>query len=106
MQLPERNQKLIQLFASQDLALPSNNNVVDIYTSAKKLFDDMLKEADAGVFGMKMYPHIDKYETAYLAMKTLIGKLRGEIDPVTAYCPVPILIPCSGANTLKYPTKR
>ena len=46
LQLPERNQKLIQLFASQDLALPSNNNVVDIYTSAKKLFDDMLKEID------------------------------------------------------------
>ncbi len=66
---------------------------------------EMLREADAGVFGMKQYPHIDKYETAYLAMKTLIGKLRGEVDPVTAYCPVPILIPCSGANTLKYPMK-
>lgn len=66
---------------------------------------EMLQEADAGVFGMKQYPHNDKFETAYLAMKTLIAKLRGEVDPVTAYCPVPILIPCSGASTLKLPMK-
>ena len=65
----------------------------------------MIKEADAGVFGMKQYPHIDKYETGYLAMKTLIKKIRGEVDPVTAYCPIPMLIPCSIANTLQYPMK-
>ena len=57
LQLPERNQKLIQLFASQDLALPSNNNVVDIYTSARKLFDDMLKEIDEA----KQHIHISTY---------------------------------------------
>ena len=66
---------------------------------------DMLKEADAGVFGMKQYLHIDKFETGFLAMKTLIRKLRGETDPVTAWCPVPMLIPCSAANTLRYPMK-
>ncbi|MBR0140135.1 MAG: M81 family metallopeptidase [Firmicutes bacterium] len=67
--------------------------------------DDMLKEADAGVFGMKMYPHIDKYETGYLAMKTLIGKLRGEVEPVTAYRPIPMLISCCNACTLEPPMK-
>ena len=65
----------------------------------------LLKEADAGVFGMKQYPHIDKFETGHLAMQTLIRKIRGEIDPVTAFCPVPILIPCSVANTLREPMK-
>ena len=65
----------------------------------------MLREADAGVFGMKQYPHIDKFETGHLAMQTLIRKIRGEIDPVTAFCPVPLLIPCSVANTLRPPMK-
>ena len=61
--------------------------------------DDMLKEADAGVFGMKMYPHIDKFETGYLAMKTLIAKIRGEVKPVTAYCPIPMFVSCCIACT-------
>ena len=65
----------------------------------------MLQEADAGVFGMKQYPHIDKFETGHLAMQTLIRKIRGEEDPVTAFCPVPMLIPCSAANTLRPPMK-
>ncbi len=65
----------------------------------------MLEEADAGVFGMKQYPHVDKFETGHLAMQTLIRKIRGEEDPVTAFCPVPLLIPCSAANTLRPPMK-
>ncbi len=65
----------------------------------------MIREADAGVFGMKQYPHIDKFETGHLAMQTLIRKIRGEVEPVTAYCPVPMLIPCSVANTLRFPMK-
>ncbi len=65
----------------------------------------MLEEADAGVFGMKQYPHIDKFETGHLAMQTLIRKIRGEVDPVTAFCPIPLLIPCSVANTLRPPMK-
>ncbi len=67
--------------------------------------DDMLKEADAGVFGMKMYPHIDKFETGYLAMKTLIAKIRGEVKPVTAYCPIPMFVSCCIACTLEPPMK-
>ena len=66
---------------------------------------EMLEEADAGVFGMKQYPHIDKFETGHLAMQTLIRKIRGQEDPVTAFCPLPRLIPCSVANTLRPPMK-
>ena len=74
----------------------------DLHANIKQA---MIDRADAGLFGMKQYPHIDKYETGYLAMQTLIRKIRGEEEPVTAVCPLPLLIPCSVANTLRFPMK-
>ncbi len=40
--LPESNRMLIRLFANQELALPTSDNDVKIYSSASRLFDDML----------------------------------------------------------------
>ncbi|WP_081709542.1 M81 family metallopeptidase [Mesorhizobium erdmanii] len=49
-------------------------------------------ELSNGLFGCKLYPHTDMAEAGYLAMKTLIGMLRGEVPPQTALVQLPLLV--------------
>ncbi len=51
--------------------------------------------------GYKTYPHIDMYETGYLAGSILVDSLKGNVNPVMAWQSTPIL-----AHTLKMDTKK
>lgn len=46
----------------------------------------------SGLFGVKNYPHTDENPAGYLAMKTLIRTIRGEIKPRMALCRLPLMI--------------
>ncbi len=63
---------------------------------------EMLDAADA-VFGVKTYPHVDFYETGYLAADTLLRTLAGEIKPSVAWVPLPMLVPEAFSTTLYGP---
>ncbi|MBQ3075011.1 MAG: M81 family metallopeptidase [Clostridia bacterium] len=52
-----------------------------------------------GVFGIRKYPHTDKFEAGYLAMKTLCQILRGEVETETFIEHLPLAIPISTGMT-------
>ncbi len=61
--------------------------------------EDIVNNCDV-IVGYKTYPHIDMYETGYLAGSILLKSLKQEINPVMAWINQPIL-----AHTLKMDTK-
>ena len=66
------------------------------------LHGNITKEMTAladGLFGIQKYPHTDKEQAGYLAMKTLARVLRGEIQVETAVQPLPLLVPISTGMT-------
>lgn len=60
----------------------------------------MLAVSDA-IFGVKTYPHVDFYETGYLAADTLLGMLEGTRKPAVAWVRLPMLIPEAFSTTLQ-----
>ena len=52
-----------------------------------------------GVFGIRKYPHTDKFEAGYLAMKVLCQILRGEVETETYVEHLPLAIPISTGMT-------
>ena len=52
-----------------------------------------------GVFGIRKYPHTDKFQAGYLAMKTLCEILRGELETETSIEHLPLAIPISTGTT-------
>lgn len=58
-----------------------------------------------GLFGIKEYPHIDMAEAGYLAMKSLVGKIRGKVDPRTALVRLPALLAPSMNSTFLEPMR-
>lgn len=52
-----------------------------------------------GIFGIRKYPHTDKADVSYLAMKTLAKVMRGEINIETKIVHLPLLIPISAGLT-------
>lgn len=56
-----------------------------------------------GLFGIRKYPHLDKFDASYLAMKTLIRIIRGEVETETAVEHIPLLIPISAGLTANEP---
>ena len=58
--------------------------------------EDMVRLSN-GLFGIKQYPHIDMAEAGYLAMKTLIRMIRGEVHPETALVHIPMFTNCCNA---------
>ncbi len=56
-------------------------------------------ELTNGVFGIRKYPHTDKFEAGYLAMKTLCAILRGEVETETHIEHLPLAIPISTGMT-------
>ncbi|WP_298069747.1 M81 family metallopeptidase [uncultured Mailhella sp.] len=66
--------------------------------------DDMVRLSD-GLFGLKEYPHVDMADAGYLAMKSLIRILRGEIHPETAVAHIPMFTNLCNANTFDMPMR-
>lgn len=66
--------------------------------------EDMVRLSN-GLFGIKQYPHIDMAEAGYLAMKTLIGIIRGQCHPETALVHIPMFTNCCNACTFHDPMK-
>ncbi len=54
------------------------------------LYDEIIANATV-VAGYRTYPHIDTYETAWLAGEILLRAIRGEVRPVMAWGNVPML---------------
>ncbi len=52
-----------------------------------------------GLFGIRKYPHTDKDQSGYLAMKTLAKILRENIQVETVVEPLPLLVPISTGMT-------
>jgi len=53
-----------------------------------------------GLFGIKTVPHVDCEAAGYLAAKTLVATVRGEVKPRMALCRLPLLIPATTGFTL------
>ncbi len=66
--------------------------------------EDMVRLSN-GLFGIKQYPHIDMAEAGYLAMKTLLGIIRGQCHPETALVHIPMFTNCCNACTFHDPMK-
>lgn len=56
-----------------------------------------------GIFGIRKYPHTDKADVSYLAMKTLAKVMRGELRIETKIVHLPLLIPISAGMTDNLP---
>lgn len=56
-----------------------------------------------GLFVIKENPHTDMADAGYLAVKTLIRTVRGEVKPVMTLEPIPILLPSTTTSTLLKP---
>lgn len=56
-----------------------------------------------GLFGIRKYPHVDKAEASYLAMKSLCRIMRGEVETETVVEHLPLLIPISTGLTANPP---
>ena len=54
------------------------------------LYDEILANATV-VAGYRTYPHIDTYETAWLAGEILLRAIRGQVRPVMAWGNMPML---------------
>lgn len=52
-----------------------------------------------GIFGIRKYPHTDKADISYLAMKTLARVMRKEIQIETKIVHLPLLIPIAAGLT-------
>jgi len=58
-----------------------------------------------GLFVIKENPHIDKDRAAFLATKTLIRKIQGEVNPVMTLVYLPLLFPHTTNSTYLNPMK-
>ena len=56
-----------------------------------------------GIFGIRKYPHTDKADISYLAMKTLARIMRGEVEIESKIVHLPLLIPISAGMTANAP---
>lgn len=63
---------------------------------------EMIELSD-GLFVIKEYPHTDMAEAAYLATKTLIRTIRGEVKPVMTLEILPIILPNTTTTTIEPP---
>lgn len=63
---------------------------------------EMIELSD-GLFVIKEYPHTDMAEAAYLATKTLIRTIQGEIKPVMTLEILPIILPNTTTTTIEPP---
>lgn len=62
---------------------------LDLHTN---LSTEMMELCNAFV-GYKHYPHIDTPETGAKAMEILVGMIKGEINPTSAYVKAPLIAP-------------
>lgn len=58
-------------------------------------------ELSDGLFVIKEYPHTDMNEAGYLATKTLIRTVRGEVKPVMTLEILPIILPNTTTTTIE-----
>ncbi len=56
-----------------------------------------------GIFGIRKYPHTDKADISYIAMKTLAKLMRKEIAIETKIVHLPLLIPIASGMTANEP---
>ena len=68
------------------------------------LYDEIIANATV-VTGYRTYPHIDTYETAWLAGEILLRAIRGEVRPVMAWGNVPMLPHVMRQGTDDHPNK-
>jgi microcystin degradation protein MlrC len=68
---------------------------LDLHANVTK---QMISHCDV-IAGYSTYPHVDMYETGVRAANTFIKFLRGEVNPIMTFQPIPIL-----AQTLKMNT--
>jgi microcystin degradation protein MlrC len=68
------------------------------------LYDEIIANATV-VAGYRTYPHVDAYETAWLAGEILLRAIRGEVRPVMAWGNVPVLPHVMRQGTDDHPNK-
>ena len=56
-----------------------------------------------GIFGIRNYPHTDKADISYIAMKTLAKLMRKELEIETKIIHLPLLIPIAAGLTANAP---
>lgn len=64
---------------------------------------DEMAELTQGLFGIRKYPHTDKADASYLAMKTLARILKDGLKTETKVVHLPMLLPISAGQTAKPP---
>jgi microcystin degradation protein MlrC len=55
------------------------------------------------IAGYHTYPHVDMFETGQKAARILVKTVRGEVQPVTAYRKLPLIIPPENCSTHRGP---
>ena len=68
------------------------------------LSHDMVNLSD-GLYGIKTVPHIDCEDAGYIAAKSLIRQIRGELNPKMYLKRIPLLIPATTGRTVSGPGK-
>lgn len=82
--------------------LPEGIPVMSALDLHANLSKEMLELSD-GLFGGYDYPHIDFFDTGYLALKTLVNTINNKVKPVMSLKHIPLLLPLSGGYTLREP---
>jgi len=59
-----------------------------------------------GMFGIKQYPHTDKFEAGQLAMECLANLIEKKASYYTAHVKLPLLVPAPLGNTYTGPMKK
>ncbi|WP_100066127.1 M81 family metallopeptidase [Miniphocaeibacter massiliensis] len=82
--------------------LPDNIPIMSALDLHANVSKEMVELSD-GLFGGYEYPHIDFFNTGYLAMKTLISSIENRVIPKMSLKAIPLLLPLSGGFTLREP---
>ena len=85
------------------IAVPTTPIAVSLDMHAN-LYDEIIANATV-VTGYRTYPHLDTYETAWLAGEILLRAIGGEVRPVMAWGNVPMLPHVMRQGTDDHPNK-
>lgn len=79
------------------------NTPIIITLDLHGLISDMIVDHCDAIFGYDTNPHVDMYERAVEATKTLVKTIKGELKPTVAHCKLPMLPPTINQRTAEGP---
>ncbi|WMY72996.1 M81 family metallopeptidase [Buttiauxella selenatireducens] len=81
--------------------LVGNSAVISVATDLHAYISETLVRNTNVVLAYLTYPHVDYFETGYRVAKLGLECITSAVKPVTAWVPVPMIVPAAAYNTLK-----